>query len=240
MPHSSKGASLIAVMSAPYLVTNLARPWGTRTRFGAEGVRERLLEPEARVVPHRVVQRLRRQVPAPDAGHVHGRTRGQQVRLGTCGRRHARGVVHRDRGRQDLGGRGGQPHLVGDLARQPHRRQREISAVGQLHQAGVVQDGRGEQQFGVDRQPLELAQRAAEPVGPVAVLQQRRREGVLGHLLCRTGQGRLGHRQSGLRNGAVAPGMPPHGQAQPTHRIAQMGPSQRTHQRTTFGARHPL
>src|SRR4029450_205311 len=30
-PHSSNGASLIAVRSAPYLFTNFARPWGTRT-----------------------------------------------------------------------------------------------------------------------------------------------------------------------------------------------------------------
>jgi hypothetical protein len=31
----------------------------------------------------------------------------------------------------------------------------------------------------------------------------------------------------------------PHGHAKPTHRIAQMRPSQRTHERTTFGGSHP-
>src|SRR5829696_3570352 len=44
-PHSSNGASLIAVMSAPYLFTNFARPWGTRTASARNACANAFLNP---------------------------------------------------------------------------------------------------------------------------------------------------------------------------------------------------
>jgi hypothetical protein len=44
-PHSSNGASLIAVMSAPYLFTNVARPWGTRTASARNASANAFLNP---------------------------------------------------------------------------------------------------------------------------------------------------------------------------------------------------
>ena len=44
-PHSSNGASLIAVMSAPYLFTNFARPWGTRTASARNASANAFLNP---------------------------------------------------------------------------------------------------------------------------------------------------------------------------------------------------
>lgn len=43
--HSSNGASLIAVMSAPYLFTNFARPWGTRTASARNASANAFLNP---------------------------------------------------------------------------------------------------------------------------------------------------------------------------------------------------
>ena len=108
------------------------------------------LKPVARVLAHRFGDRGRRQIPGPQPDDVDGGAGREQVghRAGVGGDTGC--VVHRDGGQQGVGGGGREADLFGDIARQPRRGEGEVGVAGGVHQTGVVQQGAGEQQLGVD------------------------------------------------------------------------------------------
>ena len=83
-----------------------------------------------------------------------------------------RAVVHGDRGLHGLGRRARQAHLFGHILSYPCGGQGEVVLAPGENQAGVVQECRREQQFGVDLQPFQFAQGTGECIRAVAVVDQ--------------------------------------------------------------------
>ena len=102
------------------------------------------------------------------------RAGGEQVGRRTRGRGHARAVVEGDRGLHDLARARRQTHALGDVARDPRAGQGEVGVATRVHQTGVMEHRGGEEQLRVDIDPLELTDRPAEDVAPVAVVHQGR------------------------------------------------------------------
>jgi hypothetical protein len=82
-------------------------------------------------------------------------------------------VVHGDGRLQRFGGGAGQADVFGDVAGDAGGGEGEVVTPCVREQAGVVKQGCGVQEFGVDVDSFELADGAGELVRAVAVLEQR-------------------------------------------------------------------
>ena len=103
----------------------------------------------------------------------------------------------------------------------------EVGGAGGVDQSGVVQQGAGEEQFGVDVGALELAEGATVDVGPVAVVEQGLREDALGALLSGSGEHAAGRGEERRRQVGVAPRVQADGEPQSPDRVLGVGAGQR-------------
>ena len=232
---SRKGESLDGEVESPVAAQELRAPSWHAGRLGAEGGGELALEPQPRMLLQHRGEDVRGQLPRAHADHVHARTGRQQVGHGAVCRRDAGAVVQRDRGADRLGGGGGQAHLLGDVPGDAGAAPGEVDVPLAGRQAGVVQQGGGEEQLGIDCQALQRAQGGTEGEGAVGVVQQCRTEPALCLRDGGPGERRTGRDQLGGVDLCPQTGVQPGQHRQTTDGVDRVRPCQGWQQRAALG-----